>query len=131
MAGDRHHTDARAPDLPSAMHAQPRVEEIDGIDEDEGSLERAVRAVQVELDELVAASIQGDERRRRLGGGRVIEQAGDQHDPALEKLLLEPGGEPAPPRGHVRICPATLMLSPYITPPPVHSSSLDYSRDNA
>src|SRR5713226_5829265 len=102
MAGDRHHTDARAPDLPSAMHAQPRVEEIDGIDEDEGSLERAVRAVQVELDGLVAASIQGDERRRGLGGGRVIEQAGDQHDPALEKLLLEPAGEPAPPRGHVR-----------------------------
>src|SRR2546426_2751254 len=89
VAGGRHHTDGRANDLASAMHAQPRAEEIDGIDEDEGCLEGAVRAVQVELDGLVTASIQTHERRRRLAGGNVIEQAGDQHDPALEKLLLD------------------------------------------
>ena len=78
------------------MCAHPRAERIESVDEDEGCLERAVRAVQVELDGLVADGIQGHEGRRRLGREVGIEPAGEQHDPAFEQLLLQPGGEPAP-----------------------------------
>jgi hypothetical protein len=89
-------TNGRTTDLSAAMCAQPRAERIESVDEDEGCLERAVRTVQVELDGLVADGIQGHEDRRRLGREVRIEPARDQHDPALEQLLLQPGGEPAP-----------------------------------
>ena len=96
MRGGRRDTDGGTTDLPVAMCAQRRAEQVEGVDEDEGCLERAVRAIQVELDGLVADGIQGHEGRRRLGREVGIEPAGHQHDPALEQLLLQPGGEPTP-----------------------------------
>ena len=96
MIGDCRDTNGRTLDLSAAMCAQPRAERIESVDEDEGCLERAVRAIQVEFDRFVAGGIQGHERRGCLGREVGIEAAGDQHDPALEQLLLQPGGEAAP-----------------------------------
>ena len=78
---------------------------------------RAVRAVQVELDGLVAGGIQGHDRGCCLGREVIIEPAGDQHDPALEQLLPQPGREAAPTGRFVgEIVPHAHSLSVYRGP---------------
>lgn len=90
MVGSRHDTDRGTTDTTSAMRAHRRVEQIEGVDQDEGCLECAIRAVEMKLDGLITGGVQGHERRRRLGRKGVVEPAGDQHDPAIEEPLLQP-----------------------------------------
>ena len=64
------------------------LENVEDIDENERGLERTVRAVEVDLDGLLAHGAEGQELRRRFTGQSVIELARDQDDPALEQLFL-------------------------------------------
>src|SRR4029453_12464292 len=129
VVGGRRDTDGGTTDLSAAMYAGRRVETIECVDEAEGRLERAARAVQVEVDGLVAEGIQGHDRRGRLGREPLIQPARDQHDPALEQLLLQPGGEMAPTRKlvgdtapHAHFCcsrkRAVRTTRPAFLPPP-------------
>ena len=72
------------------MRAHRCVEQVEGVDQDEGCLECAIRAVKMRLDRLITGGVQGHELRRCLGRKGIVEPAGDQHDPAIEEPLLQP-----------------------------------------
>jgi hypothetical protein len=88
MAGEGHDTGRGPADLTSAMRAHWRAEHVKDVDENERGLERAVRAVEVDLDGLLSHGAEGQELRRGFAGQSVIELARDQDDPALEQLFL-------------------------------------------
>src|SRR5262245_60935458 len=84
------HANGWAADLTPAKDAQRRAQRAGSVDQDEDRPERAVGAVQVDLDGPVPLGVQRQERGRCLRRGIVVEPTGDDHDASLEELLLEP-----------------------------------------
>src|SRR2546425_9033272 len=93
VIGGRDHADGWAADLTPAKDAQRRAQRVGHVDQDERRPERAVGTVQVELDGPVPAGVQRQERCRRLRRRVIVEPSGDEHDAALEELLLQPAPE--------------------------------------
>ena len=86
----RDHCDGGAAELTPAKDAQLRAQGVGHVDQDEGRPECAAGAVQMKLDGPVSASVRGQERGRRLRRRVIVEPARDEHDAALEELLLQP-----------------------------------------
>src|SRR5262245_18996802 len=90
VIGNRDYADGWATDLTTAKDAQCRLQRVGRIHQDEDRPERAVGTVQVELDGPVPAAVQRQKRGCCFRCRIVIEPTGDDHDAALEGLLLEP-----------------------------------------
>ena len=93
VIGSRNHADCWAADLTPAEDTQRRAQRVGRVDQDEDRPERAVGAVQVELDGPVPAGVQRQERGCCLRRRVVVEPTGDDYDASLEELLLEPATE--------------------------------------
>jgi hypothetical protein len=89
MIGSRDHAYGRPADLTPAKNAQHRTQCLGCVDQDEGRVEHAVGAVQVELDRPVRAGVQDQECSRRLRRRIIVEPTCDEHDAALEELFLQ------------------------------------------
>src|SRR6266851_9705184 len=93
VIGGRDHADNRAADLTPAKDAQRRAQHLGGVDQDEGRPKCPVGAVQVEIDGSLTAGVQRQERGRRPRRCPIVEVTRDEHDAALEELLLQPAPE--------------------------------------
>ena len=102
VIGGRDHADGWAADSAPAKDAQRRAQRVRRVDQGESRPERAVGAVQVELDGPVPAGVQRQQRGRCLRRRVVVEPTGDEHDAALEELLLEPRPRGSCPKGTTR-----------------------------
>ena len=82
VIGSRDHTDGWAADLTPAKEAQRRAQRVGRVNQDEDRPERAVGAVQVELDGPVPAGVQRQERTLdvyAIATGPQNESHNDQH----------------------------------------------------
>ena len=82
VIGSRNHADCWAADLTPAEDTQRRAQRVGRVDQDEDRPERAVGAVQVELDGPVPAGVQRQERTLdvyAIATGPQNESHNDQH----------------------------------------------------
>src|SRR5262249_16953611 len=91
LTGGSQHADDRAADLTSTMDAYRRAQRVERVDDDERRLEGAIRAVEIDIDGIIADGAERQYLRRHLGGQSIIELARDEDDPAREQFLPQPG----------------------------------------